>query len=81
MQNIDTIPTAAKDLETGNTVLVNLGRGSSPRIIDSVTPCPETKSVEIVLYAESGRRPRIVLSETQTMELITAGELAKAYGD
>ena len=56
-----------KDLALGDSIMVNFGKGKSSRIINKVTPKDGT--VEILLYTENGRRPKLILPEGLEVEL------------
>jgi hypothetical protein len=52
----------------GDTILVNLGKGVSEKIVDKVAHHGE--NVTVTLYSESGRRPTLELHSTQRVETV-----------
>ena len=57
----------AKDLIMGDTIKVDLGKGLSSRIIDKVSH--KDGIVEILLFTEMGKRPKIVFTENHPVAM------------
>ncbi len=60
----------ARELQLGDTIIVNLGMGKTEKIVDRVNHDPDAKTVDIVLFVSSGRRPKFVLTEDQQVEIV-----------